>query len=118
MSIVEYALQDGDTVLVRISDGQAQGPVTTRGASTSAVIERAEGTFESVMNAVRTVTRGVAVQVQDFVQRPDVLAVEFGIELTAQAGAVITTAGASAHLKVSLTWNTSRPGSADQPSSS
>ncbi|MEU9502428.1 CU044_2847 family protein [Streptomyces sp. NPDC048196] len=117
MSIVEYALQDGDTVLVRVSDGQAQGPVT-RGASTSAVIERAEGTFESVMNAVRTVTRGVAAQVEGLVHRPDVLAVEFGIELSAQAGAVITAAGASAHLKVSLTWNTSRPGTADQPSRS
>ncbi|MEW2574856.1 CU044_2847 family protein [Streptomyces syringium] len=107
MSIVEFALRDGGTLLVRVSDEQAQTPVTTRGASTSAVIERAEGAFESVMGAVRAVTRGVATQVEDSVQRPDVLTVEFGIELSAQAGAVITAAGASAHLKVSLTWNKS-----------
>ncbi|ANP50844.1 hypothetical protein J2Z21_005245 [Streptomyces griseochromogenes] len=105
MAIVEFPLHDGSAVLVKLSDEQALSPVRTRGASTSAVIERAEATFESVMHAVRAVTRGVAAQVEDFAQRPDALVVEFGIELTAQAGAVITAAGASAQLTVSLTWN-------------
>ncbi|UQX03963.1 CU044_2847 family protein [Streptomyces sp. RerS4] len=62
-------------------------------------------TFESVMHAVRAVARGVAAQVEDFVHQPDALVVEFGVELSAQAGAIITAAGASAQLKVSLTWN-------------
>ncbi|MFE7273843.1 CU044_2847 family protein [Streptomyces sp. NPDC057623] len=69
------------------------------------MIEKAEDTFEQVMRAVRSVTRGVAAQVDAFVQRPDVLVVEFGVELSAQAGAVITAAGASAQLRISLTWN-------------
>ncbi|MFF8946887.1 CU044_2847 family protein [Streptomyces sp. NPDC014864] len=43
----------------------------------------------------------------DFAQRPDAVVVEFGVELSAQAGAVITAAGASAQLHVSLTWNKS-----------
>ncbi|KOG34280.1 CU044_2847 family protein [Streptomyces resistomycificus] len=105
MTIMEFSLDDGSAVRVRVSDGQAPSSIRTRGASTSAVIEKAEGAFESVMHAVRAVTRGVAEQVEDFVQRPDVLVVEFGVELSAQAGAVITAAGASAQLKVSLTWN-------------
>ncbi|MGW7452218.1 CU044_2847 family protein [Streptomyces sp. NPDC054787] len=105
MAIVEFLLDDGNAVLVRVSDEQATGPVLTRGASTSAVIEKAEGTFESLMCAVRAVTRGMAAQVEDFVQQPDVLVVEFGVELSAQAGAIITAAGASAQLRVSLTWN-------------
>jgi hypothetical protein len=105
MTIVEFPLDDGSAVLVRLSDEQAPSAVLTRGASTSMVIEKAEGTFDSVMHAVRAVTRGVSAQVEDFVQRPDVLVVEFGVELSAQAGAIITAAGASAQLKVSLTWN-------------
>ncbi|MGW1050648.1 CU044_2847 family protein [Streptomyces sp. NPDC002521] len=105
MTIMEFPLDDGSAVLVRVSDGQALSELRTRGASTSAVIEKAEGTFESVMQAVRAVTRGVATQVEDLVQRPDVLVVEFGVELTAQAGAIVTAAGASAQLTVSLTWN-------------
>ncbi|WP_369393628.1 CU044_2847 family protein [Streptomyces sp. CG1] len=105
MTIMEFPLDDGSAVLVRVSDGQALSQLRTRGASTSAVIEKAEGTFESVMQAVRVVTRGVATQVEGLVQRPDVLVVQFGVELTAQAGAIITAAGASAQLTVSLTWN-------------
>lgn len=105
MAIVEFPLDDGSAVLVRVSDESAPSSVLTRGASTAAVIERAEGTFESVMRAVRGVTRAVAAQVDDLVQRPDVLVIEFGVELSAQAGAVITAAGASAQLKISLTWN-------------
>ncbi|WP_438485375.1 CU044_2847 family protein [Streptomyces sp. S186] len=106
MTIMQFSLQDGSAVLVRVSDEQATSPVLTRGASTT-VIEKAEGTFESVMQAVRAVARGLSAQVEDFVQRPDVLVLEFGVELNAQAGAVITAAGASAQLRVSLTWNKS-----------
>ncbi|MFE2219157.1 CU044_2847 family protein [Streptomyces canus] len=107
MTIVEFLLQDGSAVLVRVSDGQTQGSVLTRGASASAVIEKAEGTFESVMQAVRAVTHGVATQVEAFPQRPDALVVQFGVELNAQAGAIVTAVGASAQLTVSLTWNKS-----------
>ncbi|MEV5879892.1 CU044_2847 family protein [Streptomyces sp. NPDC052101] len=105
MAIMEFPLHDGGAVLVRVSDEQAPGPMLTRGAPTSAVIEKAEGTFDSLAHAVRVVAHGMAVQMDDLVQRPDVLLVEFGVELNAQAGAVITSAGATAQLKVSLTWN-------------
>ncbi|POX60897.1 hypothetical protein C3492_24740 [Streptomyces sp. Ru62] len=94
-------------MLVRVSDEQAQSPVITRGGSASVMIEKAEGTFDSLSRAVRAVAHGMAAQMEGLVQRPDVLLVEFGVELNAQAGAVITTAGASAQLKVSLTWNKS-----------
>ncbi|MEV6553773.1 CU044_2847 family protein [Streptomyces sp. NPDC051597] len=104
MTIMEFLLDDGSAVLVRVSEGQAPGSVLTRSASAT-VIEKAETTFDSVMHAVRGVARSVAGQIEDLVERPDVLVVEFGVELSAQAGAIISAAGASAQLKVSLTWN-------------
>jgi hypothetical protein len=107
MTLAEFVLQDGGTVLVRVSDQQAESPVVTRGASASAVMARAEGTFESAMGVIRTVSRSVATQVEEFVHKPDALVVEFGVELSAQAGAFVSAAGASAQLKVSLTWNAS-----------
>ncbi|MFE6843494.1 CU044_2847 family protein [Streptomyces sp. NPDC057686] len=105
MAIAEFVLDDGTAVLVRVSGEEAASAVLTRGGPTSAVIEKAEGAFESVMYAVRAVARGVAGQIDGLVHQPDALVVEFGIELSAQAGAIITAAGASAQLKVSLTWN-------------
>ncbi|MEU1180237.1 CU044_2847 family protein [Streptomyces sp. NPDC005820] len=105
MAIVEFLLDDGSAVLVRVSEEQTQSSVLTRGASPSTVIDKAEGTFESVMHAVRAVAHGVAAQVKDFPQRPDGLVVQFGVELNAQAGAIVTAVGASAQLTVSLSWN-------------
>ncbi|MER5528603.1 CU044_2847 family protein [Streptomyces sp. NPDC002677] len=102
---MEFSLDDGSAVLVRVSDEQISDPLLTRGGSMSGVIEKAEGTFGSVMHAVRAVARGVAAQMEDFAQRPDTLNVQFGVELNAQAGAIITAAGASAQLTVSLSWN-------------
>ncbi|KRC98176.1 MULTISPECIES: CU044_2847 family protein [unclassified Streptomyces] len=105
MAIAEFLLEDGSAVLVRVSEESAQSSVLTRGASPSTVIEKAEGTFESVMRAVRGVAHGVAAQMKEFPQRPDALVVQFGVELNAQAGAIVTAVGASAQLTVSLTWN-------------
>jgi hypothetical protein len=36
--------------------------------------------------------------------RPRQVQVEFGVELTAEAGAVLSKAGAGCHLTVTLTW--------------
>ncbi|MGW7542672.1 CU044_2847 family protein [Streptomyces sp. NPDC054770] len=102
---MEFSLGEGGSVLVRVSDEPDAAAVVTRGGSMSAVIEKAEGTFDSVMQSVRAVARGVSAQVEDFGQRPDALVVQFGVELSAQAGAIITAAGASAQLTVTLTWN-------------
>ncbi|MFG2967029.1 MULTISPECIES: CU044_2847 family protein [unclassified Streptomyces] len=105
MAIMEFSLGEGGGVLVRVCDEQGAAGMVTRGAATSTVIKKAEGTFESVMQSVRAVARSVSAQVEDFGQRPDALVVQFGVELSAQAGAIITAAGASAQLTVSLTWN-------------
>ncbi|KUO10037.1 CU044_2847 family protein [Streptomyces sp. DSM 15324] len=105
MAIVEFLLEDGSAVLVRVSEEQTQSSMLTRGVSPSTVIEKAGDTFESAMQAVRAVAHGVVAQVMDFPQRPDAVAVQFGVELNAQAGAIVTAVGASAQLTVSLTWN-------------
>lgn len=36
--------------------------------------------------------------------RPDEVQVEFGVKLSAQAGAVIAKTGVEGHLKIKLTW--------------
>ncbi|MEU2062828.1 CU044_2847 family protein [Streptomyces sp. NPDC013455] len=107
MAIMEFPLHDGGGVLVRVSDERVPSPAITRSGSAPGVIGKAEATFDSLSRAVRAVAQDMAAQMEGLVQRPDVLLVEFGVELNAKAGAVITTAGASAQLKVSLTWNRS-----------
>ncbi|MEU2791220.1 CU044_2847 family protein [Streptomyces sp. NPDC007100] len=79
------------------------GDVVTRGMSVQAAAERAQQTFEASLDAIRTVAETVVAQLSGLRARPDSATVEFGVALTAKAGAVVT-AGAATHLQVTLTW--------------
>ncbi|MCZ2526251.1 CU044_2847 family protein [Streptomyces sp. NPDC059506] len=104
MRTVEFPLEDGGAVLVRLQEEPWPDSVVTRGVSGAAAVEQAERTFESAMDTVRDVARSVAARVRGFPGGPDELVVEFGVEMSAKAGAVVTAVGASAQLKVSLKW--------------
>ena len=90
-------------MLVQVADGQSTGPVM-RGRLGELTIDRADQTFETALGTIRTVAQGVLSQLKDLAVRPQVVTVEFGIELTGKAGAMLVAAGASAQLKVGLTW--------------
>jgi hypothetical protein len=101
VQMVEFPLEAGGSVLVQVLDEQAAGPVM-RGRIGEVTIDHADRTFEMALGTLRTV-KGLAVQPQE-------VTVEFGVELTGKTGAVLVSAGASAQLKVGLTW---RPGHED-----
>ncbi|MGW3208657.1 CU044_2847 family protein [Streptomyces sp. NPDC001135] len=44
---------------------------------------------------------------------PDGIAVEFGLDLAVEAGAVITKGGASSHVRVTMSWQKSGAGAAE-----
>jgi hypothetical protein len=112
MQTVEFPLESGGSVLVLVAD---QGPagVVTRGIGTNAV-ERAGHTFEAALGTVRTIAQSVLGQLTGMDRHPDEVIVEFGVELTANAGAILVTAGTGAHLRVALTWR-SPSGSGSEP---
>lgn len=106
---VEFPLQDGGEVLVRVQDTTAAG-VPTRGGGVTERIERAERTFESALGTIQVVAQGVLTQLTQLTRSPDEIQVEFGLELSAKAGAVLASAGTNAHLQVELTWRPQRSG--------
>ena len=46
---------------------------------------------------------------------PDGIAVEFGLDLAVEAGAVITKGSAGSHVRVTMSWQKSGPGTAEGP---
>ncbi|WP_199421752.1 CU044_2847 family protein [Actinotalea solisilvae] len=115
--VVEFALEDGGTVLVRVADDVApreapQGSVTPRGWGDSSVVERAQHTFEGAVEKVMPAVESVVDRLRSAIDAPDEVTVEFGIELNAQAGAILAAAGTTASLSVSVTW---RAGTAPPP---
>jgi len=106
MQVVEFPVETGGTLLVRVAD-QPAGGATVRGLRTQQVIEQADRTFEKALQTVREVARGVLGQLEGLAVMPAEVTVEFGIELTASTGAVLVAAGSTAQLKVGLTWRPS-----------
>jgi hypothetical protein len=106
--LVEFPMQDGGGVLVQVDEAAAGGPVT-RGLGDRHVTTQATQTFEQAVSRVQPAAQALIAQVRALTDTPDEVGVEFGLELSAEAGAFIATASTSANFKVSLTWHRQSP---------
>jgi hypothetical protein len=70
----------------------------------SARLEQAQETFEAALSPIRAVAEGVLTKLASLSRSPDEVHVEFGLELTAKAGAIVAAVGSTAQLSVGLTW--------------
>ncbi|MBA2345858.1 MAG: hypothetical protein H0V83_12335 [Rubrobacter sp.] len=109
--LVEFPLEDGDSIFVEVED-LSLGGGTRRGLSTSAVVERAQTSFEDALEKTRPIASGLIGQLREIgdsaIEPPDEIQVEFGLLLSAEAGAVLAAASATANFKVTMTWRKSQ----------
>ena len=121
--LVEFQLQDGGSVLVQV-DEAAAGPVTRGLGDSRTVTEQARLTFEDAISRVQPAAQSLisrlrarvqpaaqalVSQLRSLVDAPEEIGVEFGLELSAEAGAFIASASSTANFKVTLTWRRDRP---------
>lgn len=104
METIAFPLDGGGEVLVRVDTVDSDGGVVTRGGGGAGRLERAVGTFEAALGTIRVVADGVLGQLGGLARSPDEVHVEFGLELSAKAGAILAVAGTTAQLRVGLTW--------------
>ncbi|MEU9286647.1 CU044_2847 family protein [Streptomyces sp. NPDC048275] len=102
--LVEFKTDDGTLVVVEgIEDG-----------SGSRLVSRADGTvqaartFEGSLEGVRAAAESALSVFRDGSLRPDSVEIEFGVKLTAEAGALIAKSAVEGHLVVKLSWSPGR----------
>jgi len=100
--LMEFAVGGGQSILVQVED-YAAGPVT-RGIGAQSIAARASQTFEDAIGRVRPAAEAIVAQLTSLASAPDEVGVEFGVALSAEAGAFIAAASTQANFKVSLTW--------------
>lgn len=99
--LMRWELDDGDEVLVEIAgDAPEISPVSRAGD----MIESAGVSLSSALGHVRNAASVVLTQFKNMADRPDEVEVEFGVRLTAEAGAVIAKTSVDGHLNVTLRW--------------
>jgi hypothetical protein len=98
--VVRIPLAGGGVVLVEPANPGDDGPVKA-----GRLGERVQGMSATLQELLEPIT-GMAEAVLDHLSRarPSELEVEFGIALTAEAGAVITKSALSGNLKVTMKW--------------
>jgi Trypsin-co-occurring domain 1 len=103
--VVEFPLEDGGTVLVRVADDSYAGGEPTRGLGGSLnIVDRAQDTFEDAVSRILPAAHSLLGRLRAGLESPDEIRVEFGVELTAQAGAILAAASSSASFRVSVMW--------------
>jgi hypothetical protein len=102
--LVEFSLAQGGSVLVEV-DEPPGGPVMRGiGKDRSALVEKADETFEDATAAVTPAARSLIARLRSIDDPPDEVGIEFGVQLSAQTGAFIASVAAQANFKVSMTW--------------
>ena len=101
---VRFALPDGGAAVVQVDDTAAVVRAGVRGPDG---FFAAATTFDGVMAQIRHVADSTIRGLRASAAKPDEIAVEFGVVLNAQAGAVMVKSNLGAHLQVRLSWKQS-----------
>ncbi|MFC9335942.1 CU044_2847 family protein [Arthrobacter sp. NPDC057009] len=110
--LVEFPLENGDSILVQVFDGRSADGETRRGWGDrdDRVVEQAQQSFERAVARVQPAVQGLLNQLRSLAETPEQIQVEFGLQLSAEVGAFVAGASTSGNFKVSMTWHR-RPGS-------
>ncbi|MFE9449558.1 CU044_2847 family protein [Streptomyces sp. NPDC006739] len=106
--LVEFTTEEGAVVVVESVDGPSGSRLVSRddrppgqAGGTAALTAR---TFEGALDGVRAAAQSALRVFRDGTLRPDAVELEFGVKLTAEAGAVIAKGAAEGQLVVRLSW--------------
>ena len=100
----EFPLEDGGVILVVTDTLEPEPGIEMASTRDSKVINKASQTFEAALETVKPAASGIIAKLRKLVDPPNEIEVEFGILMSADAGAVVATAGVEANYKVTLKW--------------
>lgn len=99
--LVEFDAPNGEVILVEV-DEVPRGGAVTRGLSPAATIERARLSLEEALDKAQPMAAALVHKLKQL--EPDEATIEFGLGLSAEAGAVLVAATSAVHYRVTLTW--------------
>ena len=106
--LVEFPLHGGGTVLVQVEQDGPPSGVVTRGRADQRVVEQAQDSFDTAVGRIQPAVGALLTRMRTLRDAPEEIEVEFGIGFSAEAGAFLAAAGASANFLIRMRW---RPGS-------
>ncbi|MFI1171589.1 CU044_2847 family protein [Streptomyces melanogenes] len=105
-ALMEFQTDEGAQVVVEVERHASGAKLVRRGDNS---VSEAARTFDSALEGIRAAAESALHVFRDGRLKPDAVELEFGVKLTAEAGAVIAKTAVEGHLMVKLSWS---PGTA------
>jgi hypothetical protein len=109
--LMEFKTEDGALVVVEDAGGRPGARLVSRGDGPA----QAARTFEGALEGVRGAAAAALRVFRDGSLCPDAVEIEFGVRLSAEAGAVIAKGSTEGHLVVKLSWSPGPPSTRPAP---
>ncbi len=101
--LIEFPLQDGGSLIVEVDEPVPEGGVV-KVARPGEVAAKARETLEEALDKIKPAAEAIISKLRGLHDAPDEIGVEFGIKLSAEAGAFVASAGVEANYKITVKW--------------
>ncbi|MCX4392887.1 MULTISPECIES: CU044_2847 family protein [unclassified Streptomyces] len=102
-ALMEFTTESGATVTVEVDRHTQGAQLVALGDDNT--LARAGRTFDSALTGIRSAAESALAVFRDGALKPDGVELEFGVKITAEAGAVIAKSAVEGHLTVKLSWS-------------
>jgi hypothetical protein len=104
--LAKFVLPDGSSIVAEVDDESFDSSRVMRGGAiaSSEIVVKANESFESALDRVRWAAEGLLARLTSLASPPDEVAIEFGVKLNAETGAVIAKAATEANFKINIKW--------------
>lgn len=112
LQLVEFPLEGGGTVVVEVAAAPLMGEHgPTRGfRPTGELAVSAKETFQEAFSRIQPAAGAMISRLRDVADPPDEVELEFGVQLTAEFGAVVAKASGDANFRVLMRWRAREKG--------
>ncbi|NJM73018.1 MAG: hypothetical protein HC862_24325 [Scytonema sp. RU_4_4] len=100
--LIEYKIDDEHTILVEVVEPMPGGLAPV--GRTADTVAKAQKTLSEAVDNVKPVAEAIIGKLSNLSTPPSEIAVEFGLKLSANAGAILTAVGVECNYVVKLTW--------------
>ena len=101
--LIQFPMEDGSYILVEVDQPETEDSLSRIGRADD-LLQKTEQTFESALDRVKPIANTIINKLRSLNQPADEVEVKFGIKMSAEAGAIIASAGVEGNYEITLKW--------------
>jgi hypothetical protein len=101
--IIEFPVEGNESIFIEVEvEDEEYGE--TEVSRPGELAQKSVQTFYDALDKVKPMSEAIISKFKDLSKRPQEINVEFGVKMSAEAGAIIASSGLEANFKITLKW--------------